>query len=153
MQLWWHDKNWVEWFKDSNCKDKLNFHQVLSELPVKQCLANPILEGQIGCAVWLVTLKGRGENSIFLQIYNLYTIQFHISSCLSLLQFARVIDSVLGTCLYSSNIVTFQTKISYFINNVFVVSLTYEISPQRQQKVYKCQWWRKQVQNLHFIIT
>ena len=43
--------------------------------------ANPALEGQIDCAFCLVNLKGLGENSNFLQICNLYTIQFHISSC------------------------------------------------------------------------
>ena len=53
--------------------------------------AEQALDGRIGCAVWLVILKGLDGNSIFLQICNLYVIQFHILSCSSWLQFARVL--------------------------------------------------------------
>ena len=53
--------------------------------------AEPALDGRIGCAVWLVILKGLDGNSIFLQIFNLHTIQFHILSCSSWLQFVRVL--------------------------------------------------------------
>ena len=53
--------------------------------------ANPALEGRIGSAVWLVTLKGLDGNLIFLQTCNLYTIWFHILSFSSWLQFARLL--------------------------------------------------------------
>ena len=53
--------------------------------------AEPALDGRIGCAVWLVILKGLDRNSIFLQIFNLYTIKFHVLAYLSWLQFARVL--------------------------------------------------------------
>ena len=36
--------------------------------------ADAALEGRIGSAVWLATLKGLDRNLIFLQICNLYTI-------------------------------------------------------------------------------
>ena len=53
--------------------------------------ANPALEGQTDCAICLVTIKGLGEKSNFLQICNLYTFQFHISSCSSMFQFIRIL--------------------------------------------------------------
>ena len=53
--------------------------------------AEPALDCRIGCAFWLVILKGLDGNSIFLQICNLHTIQFHILSCSLWLQFVRVL--------------------------------------------------------------
>ena len=54
--------------------------------------AQPIqLQAGSAGTVLLVSLKGLGENSISLQICNLYTIQFHISLCSSWLQFAWVL--------------------------------------------------------------
>ena len=61
--------------KINNVKKIINFHLILLELPVKYIIpADPALEGYIGNAVWLVTLKGQDGNLIFLQICNLYTI-------------------------------------------------------------------------------
>ena len=54
-------------------------------------LPNFALEGFIGSAVWLVTLKGLDENLIFLQICNLSTIQLCILLCSSYSQFATVL--------------------------------------------------------------
>ena len=68
-----------------------NFYLVLSELPAKTVPVELALDGYVGCAVWLVILKGIDENSIFLKVCNLYTFQFHILSCSSCLQFARVL--------------------------------------------------------------
>ena len=53
--------------------------------------ADTALEGRIGSAVWLATLKGLDRNLIFLQICNLYTIYFHILSFLSWLNLARIL--------------------------------------------------------------
>ena len=65
----------------------------------------PIRPSKAGLAgtVLQVILEGPGGNLIFLQIFNLHTIQFHILLCLSLLQFARVL-------------VWFWALVPYFLN-------------------------------------
>ena len=61
--------------------------------------ADPALEGLIGSAVWLITLKGLDENLFFLQICNFY-IYYLISYSIILIMVAigKGIDFVLGTC-------------------------------------------------------
>ena len=86
-----HDKiwNWIE--QRLQIWRKIEFSP--SPFRVTSQTAQPIQPSKAGSAgtVSLATLKGLGENSIFLQICNLYTIQFHILLCSSWLQFARVL--------------------------------------------------------------
>ena len=86
-----HDKiwNWIE--QRLQIWRKIEFSPSPFRVASETVPADAALEGHIGSAVWLATLKGLDRYSIFLQICNLYTIQFHISSCSSWLQFARVL--------------------------------------------------------------
>ena len=50
---------------------KIEFTSSPSRVTSETVSANPALEGRVGSAIWLVTLKGLDGNLIFLQICNL----------------------------------------------------------------------------------
>ena len=77
--------------------------------------ADPALEGHIGSAVWLVTLKGLDGNLIFLQNCNLYTISISYFIILIMVAIRKGIDFLPGTSEENQNSLILWQEIPNYI--------------------------------------